>query len=252
MQTALMLAAALTLASTCDNTDETPGRSVAPRAVESTVRGPFVNEAVSPYPVETPVPTQASGAAVLHGRNETSSTTPPATTPAIALGTDDDPSDETPAPAPTPTPPTVDTDTMLDGLVGEWTDGPKRSTRSGNGWQVGSCVLTIRSPSSAREVCTNRTRFGDSEPDHCGNVGTIHTRITASAYSLSAEDGRVRFLPGEPELVSDDDCNPSPAGRHTYMLSVDWLGTGDTLTILNTAPGQTTGSPSTYHRTHRR
>jgi hypothetical protein len=140
-------------------------------------------------------------------------------------------------------------DTLLDGLIGEWTDGPRRNDRAGHGYEEHECVLTIRGPTDAREVCTSTTFYG-SETDDCGEQGQTRVRITASSYTLSVQGASVRFTPGIAQLVRDDlgRCRYQPAGTHTTMTTIRWSGSGDEFEVSNQLANGTTSENSIYRR----
>jgi hypothetical protein len=216
--------------------DTTQRAAVAANAPQSSITGPFVNDPVAPAPLVAALPSTASNAPLLRAPDTTNTAQNP-TSPTA-------PTEPTPTPPIEPTPtPTVDPqannspdhDALLDGLLGVWADGPTRTARDGNGYVVSECVLTVRSPTDAREECTTTTRYGDNERDRCGQTGQLRRWVTASPYTLSESSGYVTFTPGEVELVRDDEgrCQYRAAGQHTTMTTVGWSGHGATISVRN-------------------
>lgn len=224
---------------------------------QSTVSGPFANDPVWSAPTITALPTTGSNAPLIRGgdlsnrardRGSSERASPTQPVPEEPLneeqhGHRDDPSeDQTAAGGPS-------RDALLDGLIGEWTDGLRRNDRAGNGYEEHECVLTIRGPTDAREVCTSTTFYG-SAMDECGERGRTRVRITASPYTLSVQGASVRFTPGVAELVLDDlgRCRDRPAGSHTTMTTIRWSGSGDEFEVSNQLANGTTSENSVYRR----
>ncbi len=242
----------------CGNrTTEPAQRAVAQQSgPQSTIVGPFVNDPVAPPSTVAALPTTASNAPLLRAPDNSNSNSNSNSSSSSSTGTTEpvEPVAEAPTPTPTPTNETPgDRDALLDGLNGVWADGPTRTSREGNGYVISECVLTIRSPTDAREECTTTTRYGDREVDRCNQSATTRVWITASPYTLSASNGNVTFTPGEVELVRDDEgrCQFRAAGQHTTMVTQGWTGRGDVISAQNTRADGTTQGSATYHRRSR-
>lgn len=237
-----------------------------PYGPQSGVSGPFVNEAVSPMPTLQALPARGSTAPLIRGGEGTSTTTArpsegrSSDEPTAANGQNNGQNSGEPQqpqqPAqvgdPLAEPQRPTRDALLDGLVGTWADGPETTTRPGGGSVTSNCVVTIRSPTDAREVCTTTTFYG-SQRDACGNTNTTRVWETASPYTLTVESGNVRFLPGTVELVRDDEasCRTRRAGSHTIMVTRDWTGSGSTLNVTTMGLDGSNPGSAVYRRTHR-
>lgn len=231
---------------------------------QSSVSGPFVNEAVAPMPTHHALPARGSTAPLIRGGESTATTAQPAegnhgtdeptaannqnnneTVPALPQPTTaaNEPQGETPH---------ATRDALLDGLVGVWSDGDETTARPSGGTVRSECILTIRSPTDAREVCTTTTFYG-SQRDSCGTTGTTRVWSTASPYTLSVDSGNVRFLPGAVELVRDDEsaCRTRTAGSHTIMITRDWLGSGSILNVTTMGLDGSNPGSATYRRRYR-
>lgn len=224
---------------------------------QSSITGPFVNDPVAPAPLVAALPSTASNAPLLRAPdttntalNPTSPSEPPTPTNPVEPTPTADPQANNGSLNPNPNA-NPDRDALLDGLLGVWVDGPTRTARDGNGYVISECVLTIRSPTDAREECTTTTRYGDNERDRCGQTGQLRRWVTASPYSLSESSGYVTFTPGEVDLVRDDEgrCQYRAAGQHTTMTTVGWSGHGTALSVRNArADGSDQGMTSYTRR----
>jgi hypothetical protein len=228
---------------------------------QSTIVGPFVNDPVAPMPTLAALPARGSTAPLIRG-GEVGAANNAQPSPGDPLGTEQptpeqpntantNPVPEVPAvqPEPSEDPQRRSRDALLDGLVGVWSDSdgsiPRPETRS----VTGECILTIRSPTDAREVCTTTTFYG-TQRDACGETGRTRVWATASPYTLTVDGANVRFLPGTVELVRDDEsaCRRRAAMTHTIMVTRDWQGTGDVINVTTMGLDGSNPSTATYRR----
>jgi hypothetical protein len=220
-------------------------------AVPSTVTGPFVNDPVMSEPPLRRLP-EARGQSLSYGEalppapaSDTNQPTPPSEDPPTQPSPTEDPPPNTALGTPT-----ADVDLQLRGLQGVWYNEPSSAVVSGQYSRSSQCVLTIRSRTRAREECSATIQYEPQAADRCGELGRTRVRITGSNYTLTTESGEIRFTPGPPELVRDDEgrCTPMPAGRHTFMLTEGWTGEGDEIRVLNTSEAGSVLSRTSYTR----
>ncbi len=114
---------------------------------------------------------------------------------------------------------------------------------------VDVCRLVI-TPDGANETCTLTAPLAPGTIHVCRGTSEPRVRVTTSPYVVLAAAGIVTFTPGDARVISDNACEPEPAGSFTFMQG-PWDGSGSSLSLTATSSNGSTSSV-TYQRVTRR